>query len=62
MRLVTFEQSGQQKLGGLVGDTQILDLAAARKRRSGSPDHASKAGRQSGIGRGHFSANQRRKT
>jgi len=40
MRLVTFEQSGHQKLGGLVGDTRILDLAGARKRRAGAPDAA----------------------
>jgi 2-keto-4-pentenoate hydratase/2-oxohepta-3-ene-1,7-dioic acid hydratase in catechol pathway len=40
MRLVTFEQSGHQKLGGLIGDARILDLAAAQKRRSGSADPA----------------------
>jgi len=40
MRLVTFEQTGQQKLGGLSGDTRILDLAAAWKRHSGSADPA----------------------
>ena len=38
MRLVTFEQSGYQKLGGLIGDTRILDLAAAQKRHFDSAD------------------------
>ncbi len=40
MRLVTFEQSGRQKLGGLIGDAQILDLAATQKRQSGTDDPA----------------------
>lgn len=38
MRLVTFEHSGRQKIGGLVGNAQILDLADAWTRRSGTAD------------------------
>ena len=40
MRLVTYEKSGRQALGGLVGDTRILDLAAAQQRRVGSANPA----------------------
>jgi 2-keto-4-pentenoate hydratase/2-oxohepta-3-ene-1,7-dioic acid hydratase in catechol pathway len=40
MRLVTFEQSGQQKLGGLLDDARILDLDAAQRRRKGASDPA----------------------
>ena len=40
MRLVTFEQDGRQKLGGLVGDARVLDLAAARRRLAGSENEA----------------------
>jgi 2-keto-4-pentenoate hydratase/2-oxohepta-3-ene-1,7-dioic acid hydratase in catechol pathway len=40
MRLITFEQSGQQKLGGLLGDACVLDLNAAQKRKSGNTDPA----------------------
>ncbi len=38
MRLVTFEQSGRQKIGGLVGDARILVLAGAWKRHIGTAD------------------------
>lgn len=40
MRLVTFERSGRQRLGGLLGETRILDLDAAQRRRSGAADAA----------------------
>jgi 2-keto-4-pentenoate hydratase/2-oxohepta-3-ene-1,7-dioic acid hydratase in catechol pathway len=40
MRLVTFEQSGHQKLGGLLDDSRILDLDAAQRRLKGASDPA----------------------
>ena len=40
MRLVTFERSGQQRLGGLLGETRILDLNSAQRRRTGAADTA----------------------
>ena len=40
MRLVTFERSGRQRLGGLLSDTRIVDLGQARRRQNGVVDAA----------------------
>jgi 2-keto-4-pentenoate hydratase/2-oxohepta-3-ene-1,7-dioic acid hydratase in catechol pathway len=40
MRLVTFERSGRQRLGGLLSDARIVDLGQARRRQNGVADAA----------------------